>query len=301
MPIQFALVGATSVGKTNLALSLAEENEAEIICVDSRQLYQDFCIGTAQPTKDDLKQITHHLVHFLNPEESYSAGQFCKDVRRIIELNPEKRFILVGGTGLYLQSLILGLPQIPDISEDVRTELKQSLDQEGLYSLYQKAIEIDPIAMERISENDSQRILRVLEVFMQTGNRLSSIRINRLGGLGPIKTFFLDRSRDTLYARINERVHQMIKAGWLDEVALLQTKYPLTAPAWQSLGYIELLDVLNKKKRLSEVVFSIQKETRHFAKRQLTWFNHQIETEKIDLSQGESVAKMKILEFLKAF
>ncbi|NLG38845.1 MAG: tRNA (adenosine(37)-N6)-dimethylallyltransferase MiaA [Fibrobacter sp.] len=298
MPIQFALVGATGVGKTNLSLSLAEKCKAEIICVDSRQLYKDFCIGTAQPTKMEMEKVTHHLVHFLSPEESYSAGQFCKDVRQIIEANPEKNFILVGGTGLYLQSLILGLPQIPTIDEKIKFQLNELLKKEGLMSLCQKAQEVDPVAMERISENDVQRIMRVLEVYMQTGERLSSIRTERLGGFGSIKTFFLDRPRDALYARINQRVEQMIQDGWLEEVALLQTKFSLTAPAWQSLGYKELLEVLNHKKTLSAIIDLIQKETRHFAKRQLTWFNHQIEAEKIDLSEGEFLAEKKILDYL---
>jgi tRNA dimethylallyltransferase len=295
MPIQFALVGATGVGKTDLSLSLAEKCKAEIICVDSRQLYKDFCIGTAQPTKEDLKRVPHHLVHFLNPENSYSAGQFCKDVRQIVEANPEKNYILVGGTGLYLQSLILGLPLIPTIEEKIKSQIKESLQQDGLQSLYAKAQEVDSVAMERISENDAQRIMRVLEVYMQTGERLSSIRTERLGGFGFIKTFFLDRPRDALYARINHRVEQMIQDGWLEEVSLLQTKFSLTAPAWQSLGYKELLEVLNHKKTLSEIIDLIQKETRHFAKRQLTWFNHQIEAEKIDLSMGESNAEDIIL------
>jgi len=298
MPIQFALVGATGVGKTNLSLSLAEKCKAEIICVDSRQLYKDFCIGTAQPTKMEMEKVTHHLVHFLSPEESYSAGQFCKDVRQIIEANPEKNFILVGGTGLYLQSLILGLPQIPTIDEKIKFQLNELLKKEGLMSLCQKAQEVDPVAMERISENDVQRIMRVLEVYMQTGERLSSIRTERLGGFGSIKTFFLDRPRDALYARINQRVEQMIQDGWLEEVALLQIKFSLTAPAWQSLGYKELLEVLNHKKTLSAIIDLIQKETRHFAKRQLTWFNHQIEAEKIDLSEGEFLAEKKILDYL---
>jgi len=298
MPIQFALVGATGVGKTNLSLSLAEKCKAEIICIDSRQLYKDFCIGTAQPTKMEMEKVTHHLVHFLSPEESYSAGQFCKDVRQIIEANPEKNFILVGGTGLYLQSLILGLPQIPTIDEKIKFQLNELLKKEGLMSLCQKAQEVDPVAMERISENDVQRIMRVLEVYMQTGERLSSIRTERLGGFGSIKTFFLDRPRDALYARINQRVEQMIQDGWLEEVALLQTKFSLTAPAWQSLGYKELLEVLNHKKTLSAIIDLIQKETRHFAKRQLTWFNHQIEAEKIDLSEGEFLAEKKILDYL---
>lgn len=298
MPIQFALVGATGVGKTNLSLSLAEKCKAEIICVDSRQLYKDFCIGTAQPTKMEMEKVTHHLVHFLSPEESYSAGQFCKDVRQIIEANPEKNFILVGGTGLYLQSLILGLPQIPTIDEKIKFQLNELLKKEGLMSLCQKAQEVDPVAMERISENDVQRIMRVLEVYMQTRERLSSIRTERLGGFGSIKTFFLDRPRDALYARINQRVEQMIQDGWLEEVALLQTKFSLTAPAWQSLGYKELLEVLNHKKTLSAIIDLIQKETRHFAKRQLTWFNHQIEAEKIDLSEGEFLAEKKILDYL---
>lgn len=296
MPIRFALVGATGVGKTNLALTLAEKSGSEIIGVDSRQLYRSFCIGTAQPSLSDLERVPHHLVHFLEPQESYSAGQFCKEVRQIIQTNPEKNFILVGGTGLYLQSLILGLPEIPPITEATRRQLKEELALDGLASMYKKAVEIDATAMKRVSENDTQRILRVLEVFTQTGEQLSAIRAIRFGGLGPIKTFFLNRSRASLYARINERVDQMMGAGWLDEVTTLQTKFSVDAPAWQSLGYKELLGVSQGKKELTEAIYLIQKETRHFAKRQLTWFKHQIETEEIDLDEGEKKAELQILK-----
>lgn len=296
MPILFALVGATGVGKTKLALTLAEKSGSEIICVDSRQLYHSFCIGTAQPSLSDLARVPHHLVHFLDPNESYSAGQFCKEVRQILQANPEKNYILVGGTGLYLQSLILGLPEIPPITEMIRRQLKEQLALEGLPSLHKKAIEIDPAAMERVSESDTQRILRVLEVFAQTGQQLSTIRAVRFGGLGPTKTFFLNRPRASLYARINDRSHQMMRAGWLDEVTKLQTKFSLDAPAWQSLGYRELLSVLSEKKSVSEALSLIQQETRHFAKRQLTWFKHQIETEEIDLDEGEEKAQSQILD-----
>jgi len=283
MPILCALVGATGVGKTELAVLLAKHYDAEIISFDSRQIYTGFCIGTAQPTIEDRKQVVHHFVDFLPPLECYSAGRFCKEVKELLENTSQKKYVLVGGTGMYLQALIEGLPEIPSISENVRATLYARLDREGLDTLYKEACEKDPKAMETILASDKQRILRTLEICTQTGQKFSDIRNNRVGGLGKIETFWLDRPRQVLYANIDERVVRMVAAGWIAEVEALLNTVPIDAPAWQSLGYREWADHLCGKKSFDEVLMSVQQETRRFAKRQLTWFRHQTEATRFEI------------------
>ena len=144
MPVLFALVGATGIGKSELSLRLAEHYDAEIIGVDSRQIYKGFCIGTAQPDVASLVRVKHHLVDFLDPMSSFSAGGFCNKVKELLSANPRKKYILVGGTGLYLQSLMLGLPQIPAVPEEVRLELENLAVREGVDTLYNMAMTADP-------------------------------------------------------------------------------------------------------------------------------------------------------------
>ena len=275
MPILFALVGATGIGKSNLSLALAEHYDAEIIGVDSRQVYRGFCIGTAQPDASSLAKVKHHLVDFLDPNESFSAGAFCAAVKEILNANPQKNYILVGGTGLYLQSLMLGLPQIPSVPEKVRRELENFAQTEGADSLYKIAMEADPELVQGIEPNNVKRLIRVVEVFKATGRRLSEYQKEREGGIGNLPVFWLQRDRDTLYKRIDDRVDQMIKDGWLEEIHTLSKTVPLAAPAWQSLGYRELLQAKTAAE-MAEVIEEVKKKTRNYAKRQLTWFRGQM-------------------------
>lgn len=282
MPILFALVGATGIGKSCLSLELAEKYDADIIGVDSRQIYEGFAIGTAQPGLDDLKRVPHHLVNFLNPEESYSAGRFVADVKEILQESPNHNFILVGGTGLYLQSLMLGLPEIPPVDVAVRSDLEDMAERNGLDSLYEMACRVDPEAMANVDKNNMQRVVRILEVYRTSGKKLSEWQKDRRGGIGKIPVFSLCRSRENLYARINARVDQMMKDGWMDEVRLLAKTVPSSAPAWQSLGYRELL-AASTAVEVERVLDDVKKKTRNYAKRQLTWFRWQVESEPIDL------------------
>ena len=146
MPILFALCGPTGVGKSSLSLKLAERYHAEIIGVDSRQIYRGFAIGTAQPSPSEMQRVPHHLINFCDPTKAYSAGDFCSDVRTLLETNPQKNFILVGGTGLYLQALMLGLPKIPEIDKLVRQSLEADCDKHGLSWLCDEARKVDPDA-----------------------------------------------------------------------------------------------------------------------------------------------------------
>lgn len=283
MPLLCALVGATGVGKTKLSLSLAKELRAEIISMDSRQIYRDFCIGTAQPSKDALRTIPHHLVDFYPPTESFSVGEFVREVKTLLRKNPETSYILVGGTGMYLQALTEGLAEIPPVSEDVRERCEKMLAEEGLESLFKKVQEVDPDSAQTILPQDRQRLLRALEVSMQTGRKFSEIRNDRKGGVGCVKTFWLDRERTTLYANVDKRVLQMVEDGWKEEVEALLERVPLDAPAWQSLGYKEWISCIQGKMSEKEVIETVQQGTRRYAKRQITWFRHQTVAERVDL------------------
>lgn len=280
----FALVGATGIGKSELSLRLAEHYDAEIIGVDSRQIYKGFCIGTAQPDAASLVRVKHHLVDFLDPMESFSAGGFCNKVKELLSANPEQNYILVGGTGLYLQSLMLGLPQIPAVPEEVRLELENLAAREGADSLYKMAMAADPELVRNVEPNNVHRLVRIVEVFKATGRRLSEFQKDREGGIGKLPIFWLQRERDALYKRIDSRVDQMIQDGWVDEVNELAKDVPLTAPAWQSLGYRELLQVKTPAE-MAEVVEEVKKKTRNYAKRQLTWFRWQVESTPIDMEK----------------
>lgn len=282
MPILFALVGATGIGKSKLSIELAEHYDAEIIGVDSRQIYKDFAIGTAQPSCSDMDKVPHHLVNFLMPTQTYSAGDFCRDVKKILCDTPQKNFILVGGTGLYLQALMLGLPQIPKIDKEVRETLLQECESLGARNMFEMAVEVDPEAMTNVDCNNIQRVIRILEVWKATGCKLSEWQKKRLGGIGEIPVFWLDRNRENLYARIDARVDQMIAAGWMNEIHELSQSVPLDAPAWQSLGYRELLSAKNDAE-MQAILADVKKKTRNYAKRQLTWFRWQIKSHSVNL------------------
>ena len=282
MPILFALVGATGVGKSRLSLELAERFDAEIIGVDSRQIYKGFAIGTAQPSLQDLARVKHHQVDFLDPRQAYSAGDFCANVKKLIAENPDKNYIMVGGTGLYLQSLMLGLPQLPKIDESVRKSFEDEALKFGNNSLYEKAKAADPEAMEKVEVNNVQRIIRILEVYQLTGRKLSEWQKERVGGIGTLPVFWLNRSRENLYARIDARVDQMMADGWMDEILTLAKTVPLDAPAWQSLGYKELLCAKDGD-QVQSVLEEVKRKTRNYAKRQLTWFRWLVKTTEIDL------------------
>ncbi len=284
MPVLFALVGATGIGKSELSLRLAEHYDAEIIGVDSRQIYKGFCIGTAQPDAASLVRVKHHLIDFLDPMSSFSAGGFCDKVKELLSANPERNYILVGGTGLYLQSLMLGLPQIPAVPKEVRLELENLAAREGTDSLYKMAMAADPELVRNVEPNNVHRLVRIVEVFKATGRRLSEFQKDREGGIGKLPIFWLQRERDALYKRIDSRVDQMIQDGWVDEVNVLAKDVPLSAPAWQSLGYRELLQVKTPAE-MAGVVEEVKKKTRNYAKRQLTWFRWQVESTPIDMEK----------------
>lgn len=283
-PKVIVIAGPTASGKTDLSIEFAKKINGEIISSDSMQIYQDMNIGTAKVTLEEMQGIKHYLIDFIPPNKRYSVSDFKKDAEKAIEeiLAKGKIPIIVGGTGLYIDSLIYGIeyPEM-ELDEEYRnTLMKQAETQEGLQNLYNQAKKIDPEAIETISPNDKKRIIRILEVFKATGkNKTEQERLSRLNEVKyDYKVFAIDRERQNLYERINKRVDIMLEQGLVEEVKNLKQKYHCFPTAMQGLGYKEVVEYLEEKCTYEEMIEKIKQETRHYAKRQLTWFRKNKET-----------------------
>ena len=243
--------GATASGKSALAIALAEALNTEIISADSRQVYRFMDIGTAKVTKEEQKRIKHHLIDIINPSENYNAGAFLKDASIIIEkLHSEGKIpVICGGTGLYVKALLKGLFTLPPLPEKIRHSLKQRLKNEGIAVLYAELLKLDPLFANKISENDTQRILRGLEVVMGTGIPLSDHwQKQKLSCKYNAFRILIDIPRPELYKRINLRMEKMLDQGLLDEIEnLFALGYTENSPGLNCLGYKEFLPYLQKK------------------------------------------------------
>lgn len=275
--------GQQLLGKSKLAIELAKQINGEIISADSMQIYKDMNIGTAKVTPEEMNEITHYMIDFLSPEERYNVSEFKKMAEQYIEkiLSKGKTPIIVGGTGLYIDSLIYGIEfQEEEFDEEYREKLNIIAENEGLDRLYEEAVRIDPIAMEKISPNDQKRIIRVLEIFHKTGKTKTQQEIeSRKNGVKyNYYVFAIDMARDVLYERINKRVDIMIKQGLIQEVEEILHKYKEFPTAMQGLGYKEVVEYIYGEVSKEEMIEKIKKETRHYAKRQLTWFRKNKQT-----------------------
>lgn len=283
-PKVIVIAGPTASGKTALSIELAKKINGEIVSSDSMQIYQDMNIGTAKVTPEEMQGIQHYLIDFVAPNERYSVSDFKKDSEKAIEEILEKRKvpIVVGGTGLYIDSLIYGIeyPEM-EFDETYRNALmEQAQTEEGLRKLYLQASKIDEEAIQNVSSNDKKRIIRILEVFKATGkNKTEQEKLSRKNGVKyNFKVFAIDMEREKLYERINKRVDIMLEQGLVQEVKNLREKYNCFPTAMQGLGYKEVVDYLEGKYSYEEMVDKIKQETRHYAKRQLTWFRKNKET-----------------------
>ena len=272
------IAGPTASGKTALSIELAKKINGEIISCDSMQIYKEMDIGTAKVTKEEMQGIKHYLIDIISPTERYTVSNFKKDSEAAIEeiLAKGKVPIVVGGTGLYVNSLIYGI-EYTDMEFDLkyREELMQiSETEEGLKELYNKACNIDAKAMEKISPNDKKRIVRVLEIYKATGKTKTELEIlsRKKGVKYDFKKFAINMDREKLYDRINLRVDIMLEQGLVDEVKNIYEKYDKYPTAMQALGYKEVVEYLEEKMTYEEMVEKIKQETRRYAKRQLTWF-----------------------------
>ncbi len=267
------LVGATGSGKTDLSIRLAERFGAPVISTDSRQIYRGLPIGTAQPSAEQLAAVEHHFIATHDISENFSCGEY--EVRALDLLNDlfEKHdtVIAVGGSGLYVRALCEGMDDLPHADETLRGELNNRLGREGLPSLLEELQRLDPEYYEAVDRNNPARVLRAVEVCLQTGRPYSSLRtgIRRKRDFKIIKTG-IDMPREELYDRINRRVDAMMAAGLEEEARAVYPYRQLNS--LQTVGYKELFDFFDGKISRDEAVELIKRNTRRYAKRQLTWF-----------------------------
>lgn len=271
------ICGPTASGKTKLSIELAKKLNGEIVSADSMQIYKEMNIGTAKPTKEEMQGIKHYLLDFVSPDKRYSVAEYKKDAIEAIEKIIEKGRvpIVIGGTGLYINSLIYGI-EYPEteIDLDYREKLEEIAKNEGISKLYEMAKKIDAEAMKTISENDKKRICRVLEIYHATGKTKTEqeIESRKKGPKYNYLVFGINMEREKLYDRINRRVDIMLVDGLIEEVKEISEKYKEFPTAMQGLGYKEVVEYLNGDISKEDMINKIKMETRRYAKRQLTWF-----------------------------
>ena len=271
------ILGPTASGKSSLALFLAKRYGAQIVNADSMQIYRQMQIGTAKPSAKEREQIKHHMFDVVSVNEQYSAAQFVKDASECIDSLILKNIpiILVGGTGLYVDSLLYSY-DFKQIESDpnYRYQLEQLAKQKGNLAVYNLLSQTDPDAAARLHPNDVKRVIRALEVFKATGNSIT--KMQNKSDKPKYKSYFIGldyRKRENLYSIINDRVDQMIEAGLVSEAkGLLDSKIELSKTAKTAIGYQEMFDYLNGDITLQQAADKIKQRTRNYAKRQLTWF-----------------------------
>ncbi len=271
------ILGVTASGKGRLAFDLAQSLDAEIISIDSMKVYRRMDIGTAKPPAEARQRIKYHLIDIVEPSDSFSVAAFLEAALHSIEQTKsrDKKIIAVGGTALYIKALLYGLFDGPGPNQQIRDELKARAQAQGLAELYCELTKIDPIAAERISPNDSKRIIRALEVYKLTGNPISSLQKqwDRRDTKHDWTIIGLRRKKTDTGGRINKRVKKMIVAGLVDEVkSLLAEEKPLSREAQCAIGYAEIIEYLKGHISLEDAIELIKKNTRRLAKNQRTWF-----------------------------
>jgi tRNA dimethylallyltransferase len=282
------LTGATAVGKTAVGIALAQRSGAEIISLDSMAIYRGMDIGTAKPSADQRSTVAHHLLDIVEPSTEFSVAQYVDAVSATVaEIRSRgKEPLFVGGTPLYLKSLLRGLFDGPPADWQVRQEIEQELAHVGQAALYDRLLQIDPVAASHIHPNDKRRLIRALEVHRATGQPISHQQLQFEEGRAAdeCRVFVLRRPREELHQRIKERVRSMVGAGLVDEVRQLTLIGELGRTARQAVGYREALAYLAGEYDHDEMVARITYRTRRFAKRQGTWFRSLSECRFVDIA-----------------
>ena len=268
------IAGPTASGKTALSIALAKELDAEIVSCDSMQVYRRMDIGTAKPSAEEREGIVHHMLDVAEPEEDFSVSRYCEMASPIVDsiLAKGKTCIIVGGTGLYMDSLIRGNSFAPFPS----TGMRQRLEQQPIEEVFSQLQTIDPEAAARLHLSDKKRIIRAMEVYLETGETITAHN-KRTQAIppryAPIWFALEDENRQDLYDRIDRRVDVMLEMGLIDEIkSLLASNVPKTCTAMQAIGYKEFLSALDGHISIEEAADQVRKASRHYAKRQLTWF-----------------------------
>ncbi|MDD5456627.1 MAG: tRNA (adenosine(37)-N6)-dimethylallyltransferase MiaA [Candidatus Margulisbacteria bacterium] len=267
------IIGPTAIGKTEYALDLAQRVDAEIISADSMQVYKYMDVGTAKPDKKQLTLCKHHLISIIKPDEDWNLHIFLNIVRKLLA-SKDKKYIICGGTGLYIRALIHNFetPEIPG-NKEVRVALEKIAAERGSEYLYKELQKVDITSADAISPQDKYRIIRALEVYKTFSRPLSELKRRDESYADRFQLICLNTSRENLYRRINDRVDIMIKKGLFEEVQMLLTKgYGIDLVSMQALGYKESARYLQGIVGKEECIELIKKRTRNFAKRQLTWY-----------------------------
>lgn len=278
-PIVVVIVGPTASGKTSASIELAKKMNGEIISADSMQIYQEMNIGTAKPSKEEMNGVKHYLLDFLSPEENFNVTLYKEKAEEAIEeiLKKGKTPIIVGGTGLYVSTLIHGI-EFSEVPEDLkfRDEMGKMAEVKGKEYLHQELMKVDPVAAKNIDQNNVRRVIRALEIYHVTGKTKTELdAMSQKEVPYDYLVYGIETPREKLYERINLRVDKMLEAGLVEEVSYLVTHYQVSKTAMQGLGYKEVVEYLNHQITYEEMVEKIKQESRRYAKRQLTWFRRE--------------------------
>ncbi|MCZ6508930.1 MAG: tRNA (adenosine(37)-N6)-dimethylallyltransferase MiaA [Acidobacteria bacterium] len=281
------ILGPTAVGKSALALSLADHYAIEIVNADALQVYRGLDIGTAKPSPGDRERVRHHLIDILDPSEPFSAGEFRRRALPVVkEISRRGRIpVVVGGSGFYVRTLTAGISPIPPVPPAIREEIGELCRRDGLAAVRERLAALDPETAGRLVDKDRQRILRALEVVLATGRGLAAWWAEEpaSGGIKVAAKIGLTLPRALLYDRITRRVERMAKGGWVEEVkGLLTGGCQPTAPAFQAIGYRQVVLHIRGEWSLEKALEDTARETRRFAKRQLTWFRREDDVEWIE-------------------
>ena len=272
------IAGPTASGKTALAVELAKELNGEVVSCDSMQVYRRMDIGTAKPTKEEMQGIVHHMIDVAEPDEDFSVSRYCEMAAPIVDdiLARGKTAVIAGGTGLYMDSLIRGNAFAPFPATGVRERLEEQADAEGMQAMLRRLQSVDPDSAARLHLSDRKRILRALEVWLETGETITEHN-RKTQAIPPRYTplwlglDFADRGE--LYRRIDTRVDAMLEMGLMEEIReLLASGIPAKCTAMQAIGYKEFVNALNGEETVEKAAEEVKKSSRHYAKRQLTWF-----------------------------
>ena len=293
------IAGPTASGKTALAVALAQAVNGEVVSCDSMQVYRRMDIGTAKPTKEEMQGISHHMLDVVDPEEDFSVSRYCELATPIVQdiLARGKTAIIAGGTGLYMDALINGNDFAPYPATGMREKLEQQADAEGMDSMLQLLRTIDPESAERLHLKDRKRILRALEVYYETGETITAHNLKTKAippRFQPVWFALEDENRQDLYDRIDRRVEIMVQNGLIEEIrALLDSGMPEKCTAMQAIGYKEFVDALAGRATIDQAIAQVQQSSRHYAKRQLTWFRRNGNIHWLRRKRGDTTEKIR--------
>ena len=302
------LVGPTAIGKSRVGLQVAKALGTEVLTADSTQVYCGMDIGTDKPSQLERQEVPHRLIDLVNPDESFNAGEYRRHaVVEIHRLHLKHRIpLVVGGTGLYIRALLRGLWSGPPVDWTLRRELQQEVLERGLAALYQELGEVDPLTAQRVHPNDCVKVLRALEIYRQTG--LSASHVHQEHGFQehPFSALLLglNMDREGLYRRIDDRVHVEIDKGLVEETRrLLAQGYSRNLTSMKSLGFRQMAGFLEGEYDFEEAIRRLKRDTRHFAKRQMTWFRKEPNIEWLEISHDEALPNItnRILDRVDQF